>query len=643
VIDLASHIGEIARHLLGEPNRHQSTRQQLRFGKNGSIAVEVAGDKCGSWYDHENQIGGTAWDLVREKAGIADVDIPGWLDREFGIRPPNGHDQSSGSAKIIKAYDYHDESGRLLFQVCRLHPKTFRQRRPDGKGGWDWSTKGTRMVPYRLPELIAASRGPQPWRVYICEGEKDADRLGAWGLTATANPAGAGKWRSEFNKHFAGADAVVIGDNDEAGRQHAVAVATSLKSTAASVRVLELEGVPEKGDFSDWADAGALQSDLETLVEITEPFELLAIAGENDIPALELINPVTLAGLIIPERRWLVPDWVPMARVTGLYGAGGEGKTLIAQMLATACAIGAPWLGLRVRKCNSLLAFCEDDLEEMHRRQDAINQFYGCSFADLGAMRWAPRLGYDNALMVFENGRAVITPLFDQVRDAAKEDDAELIIADTLADIFMGNENDRAQARAFAQMALGALARETHGAIIALAHPSRTGMNSGSGESGSTAWIGTFRSQLYLSTPKVEEGEPPAPDVRVLTRKKSNAARRDETIDLRWRDGVFISTTETGILGSIAKRAAKRVFRDLVDRMNSNDRPVSSNSRSGNYAPKLFAMRPDREGYGKADFERAMEALFADGELRNVIYGRAGDARQRIVTASREQAPNDNL
>jgi RecA-family ATPase len=83
-----------------------------------------------------------------------------------------------------------------------------------------------------------------------------------------------------------------------------------------------------------------------------------------------------------------------MKRATGLYGLGGEGKTLLAQTLATGCAIGEPWLGLATRPCKSLLLFCEDDAEEMQRRQDAINRYIGCTFADLGAMRWLPRLGH---------------------------------------------------------------------------------------------------------------------------------------------------------------------------------------------------------------------------------------------------------
>jgi RecA-family ATPase len=309
-----------------------------------------------------------------------------------------------------------------------------------------------------------------------------------------------------------------------------------------------------------------------------------------------------------------------MWRATALYGSGGEGKTIVAQILATAGALGKFWLGLPVLRCNSLLFFCEDDLDEMHRRQEDINSHFGCSFADLGAMRWLPRLGEDNALMRFE-GRPYHSPLFDQLLAAAKEHDAKLIITDTLADIFPGNENDRGQARAFAQQALGLLARETQGAVVALAHPSRAGMNSGSGESGSTAWLGTFRSQLYLATPKSEEGEPADPDLRVLTRRKSNAARRDETIELRWSNGVFVPVhAATGFTASIERRACEHVFLDLLDKATAEGQYVSHNSRAGNYAPRVFALRPDRERFAKADFERAMQRLFAENKIKVGFY-----------------------
>lgn len=331
---------------------------------------------------------------------------------------------------------------------------------------------------------------------------------------------------------------------------------------------------------------------------------------------LNAIDPASLAGIPVPPRQWLVPDWVPQHRATVLYGAGGEGKTLIAQQLATACALGEPWLGLPVVTCNSLLLSCEDDLEEMHRRQEDINVLYGCSFDSLGAMRWLPRLGEDNALMVFDGGRPRLTPLFEELVETAKDHEARLVIVDTLADVFTGNENDRGQARAFAQQVLGHLARKIEGAALALAHPSRSGVTSGSGDSGSTGWVGTFRSQLYLSTPRSDpESEPSDPDLRVLARRKSNNARRGDEIELRWQDGVLVPTRETGILGWIERKTAKRVFLELFDKVSAEGRYVSDSPHAGNYAPKLFAGRPERERFRLGDFKQAMEELFAETAL----------------------------
>jgi hypothetical protein len=135
------------------------------------------------------------------------------------------------------------------------------------------------------------------------------------------------------------------------------------------------------------------------------------------------------------------------------------------------------------------------------------------------------------------------------------------------------------------------------------------------------------------------QGEPPDPDVRVLTRRKSNAARRDETIELRWQDGVFVAKhLPAGILGSIERRTLERVFLELLDKTTAEQQPVSSNSKAGNYAPRLFATPPDRERFGKVDFEHAMQALFASGEIANEDYGRKSDMRSRIVNRRRQGA-----
>jgi hypothetical protein len=202
---------------------------------------------------------------------------------------------------------------------------------------------------------------------------------------------------------------------------------------------------------------------------------------------IEPVDPTTLADLPVPERQWLVRDWIPMKRATGLYGVGGAGKTLLMQMLATAAAIGKPWLGLPVRRCRSVLQFCEDDLDEMHARQADINRLMGCTFDDLAPMRWLPRLGCENTLMTFENGRAVLTRLFGELLTEAKSISAGLVVTDTLADVFGGNEIDRGQSRRFVQECLGRIARETGAAAIAAGHSSLSGIKNDTGQSGPRA------------------------------------------------------------------------------------------------------------------------------------------------------------
>lgn len=166
-------------------------------------------------------------------------------------------------SQIVSTYDYKDEDGALLFQAVRFEPKDFRQRCPDGNGGWTWKLNGTRRVLYRLSEL-RESDPEQP--VFIVEGEKDVDRLIHDGLVATTNPMGAGKWRPEYNEHLRGRHVVILPDNDQPGRQHAGDIARHLCDIAASVKIVELPGLREKGDVSDYLDAGHDKDDLLALV-----------------------------------------------------------------------------------------------------------------------------------------------------------------------------------------------------------------------------------------------------------------------------------------------------------------------------------------------------------------------------------------
>lgn len=224
---------------------HDDQQQSLSLGVGGDGRVVM---KCHAGCDTSSivsKMGLTMADLFAEKS-----------------RPVQGPDPRN-RPQMVKSYDYTDADGTLLFQTCRFEPKTFRQRRPDGNGGWIWNLGDVPPVLYRVPEVVAAANDGK--RVFIVEGEKDADAIAAFGYTATTSPMGAGKWRETFSDTLKGAEVVILPDNDDPGKAHAEQIAASLASRGCVVRVVQLPGLPAKGDVSDWLandknDLDALES-----------------------------------------------------------------------------------------------------------------------------------------------------------------------------------------------------------------------------------------------------------------------------------------------------------------------------------------------------------------------------------------------
>ncbi|PKH45500.1 topoisomerase, partial [Dehalococcoides mccartyi] len=147
----------------------------------------------------------------------------------------------------------------IHYQVVRYKPKSFTQRRPDGKGDWIYNLKGITPVLYRLPELSATPKGQV---VFIAEGEKGVNSLVEHGLTATCSPMGAGKWREEYNSAFINRDVIILPDNDEPGKHHAEQVLTCLSKIAKTVQIVQLTGLKEKEDIHDWFNQGHSSQDL---------------------------------------------------------------------------------------------------------------------------------------------------------------------------------------------------------------------------------------------------------------------------------------------------------------------------------------------------------------------------------------------
>jgi len=240
-------------------------------------------------------------------------------------------------------YDYIDAEGRLRFQVVRRSGKNFRQRQPDGKGGWIWNAKGAPLLIYRLPEVRDAITSGRT--IFVTEGEKDADRLAGFGLTATCNPGGAGKWRPEHSAYLHGAHVVILPDNDDPGRKHAHQVAASLQGRAKSVRVLNLPGLPDKGDVSDWLDAGGTVDELERLAASTSEWSPPPETDEaaHTIPLIPFreLTPDT-------RQRELIRGVFPKEGLAVTWGPPKCGKSFLILDALLHVALGWEYHGRRV-------------------------------------------------------------------------------------------------------------------------------------------------------------------------------------------------------------------------------------------------------------------------------------------------------
>lgn len=402
-------------------------------------------------------------------------------------------------------------------------------------------------------------------------------------------------------------------------------------------RVVAADELTDMAVAAGLDDADAVQTTISDAFKQIDTGNGKAHKLDSDDEA-ELLPYVDLAAELT-DRQWLVADRIPMFNVTSLSGEGAVGKSILLLQLSAACVLGRDWIGT-LPIIGPVLYFCaEEDADEIRRRLEAIARHFGVSRQQLSddGLRVLSFAGREAILGTPDrDGIIKPTPLFARIKSDATAQRPKLIVIDPVADAFGGNEIDRAQTRQYITHMRG-LAIDAGSAVVMATHPSLTGIASGSGSSGSTAWHNSVRARLYLQAAPSDDKA-----LRVLEVKKNNYGPVTDTIVLRWKDGAYVVEPGKGTLQRLAdEQAVDHLFLKLLRRLADQGRNVSDKV-SPSYAPSVLASEPEAKA-AKADKKAladAMARLFAAGKIRVVPYGPASRMRSKIVEA--EGPSNDH-
>jgi len=340
--------------------------------------------------------------------------------------------------------------------------------------------------------------------------------------------------------------------------------------------------------------------------------------GAGRSRALRLVSAASLAGRAPPARAWLVPEVIPAGATTLLSGDGGTGKSLLALMLAASVARGASWLGRPTERGPALVVSAEDGEGELHRRLAEIARAEGFDLRALSGLHLAALDGETILAARRSDGTLGATPLFAALEAAALPLRPRLIVLDTAAALFGGEEINRRDVQSFISM-LNGLARSCGAAVLLLSHPSRAGLAAGDGLSGSTGWSNAVRARLYLE----QDG-----DARKLSVGKSNYGPTGPVASLRWNAGAFAPAAAFEAAG--ASDLAKRKFLELLTAFTEEGRPVSA-APCRTFAPRVFAADGRAARVTSRGFEAAMRELLREGAIGLQDYGPPSRRRTRVV------------
>jgi hypothetical protein len=429
-------------------------------------------------------------------------------------------------------WEYQDENKTTVFVKQRLRigesGKTYRLYKVDADGRRHTTLGDARIVPYNLPELLDAKSAGRI--IYLVEGEKAADALATLKVTATTAHTGAGSWPEAITEYFAGANVVILPDNDLPGWRYAQKAVDAIFAIAKNVKVVDL-GLQGHGDdaYEFIHEMGKQREDLIELVKATQkltstdvtiPERLVALKLDAPIdatPQQQQAQPEDIAKEFEPDPaadkpgkeakpiktvnieswddiqdepvEWLIHGVLPVKAFAALYGPPGSFKSFIALDMAEAIATGRPWMGNPIERQGAVLYLCGEGFGGMGARIKACQIHHK---TPKGAPIYVIRHQL-NLRSSAEDFNALMIAIVALVEKTGME--FQLMVVDTLARAFGGgNENDSDAMGSFITT-MGKIQEFLNCALMVLHH---SGKDLAKGLRGHSSLLGAVDTQLEI-------------------------------------------------------------------------------------------------------------------------------------------------
>jgi hypothetical protein len=428
---------------------------------------------------------------------------------------------------LEQEWAYQDEDRQTVFVKQRYKigetGKTYRLYKVDADGRKHSTLGDARIVPYNLPALLDAKTAGR--NIFLVEGEKAADAIKSIGMIATTAHTGAGSWPAAITEYFAGAQVIIVPDNDVPGWQYAYKAAEAILPIVKSLKVVDL-GLQGQGDDAfEFIEAGGGRAELVALVKAAVP-----ITSLDQVTMPERLNPITNAATQLPPTptapsdfdiakefeaepaappkpskqiqiehwdsiqdepvRWLIDKVLPVGSFSALYGPPGSFKSFHALHIAHCIATGTAWMGNEVTEAGGVLYIAGEGFGGVGARIKACKQHHQ---TEAGAPIYVIRHQL-NLRSSVEDFNALMLAVETLVMDTGI--DFKLIVIDTLARSFGGGDENSASDMMQFVVTCGHIQKIVQDAALMILHHS--GKDSAKGMRGSSALLGAVDTELEL-------------------------------------------------------------------------------------------------------------------------------------------------